>query len=158
MHITKHCPVWYMMIFWSIHSLYLLISPLASPVKTSRVSPTKPSRASPAKTSRQISMEIKPDTPAISSVKARMTNLSQQRAMWSSSTGNKHTVYRVFFFFPGGGDWGVNPFGKKFVNPPHPTLVPIFGPKFVPPPPAMELQIDLSIFQNDNSLKYFLCS
>ncbi|XP_072014096.1 uncharacterized protein [Amphiura filiformis] len=44
---------------------------------------------SPVKTSRQVSMEIHPDTPAISSVKSRMQNLSQQRAMWGSTEGQE---------------------------------------------------------------------
>ena len=46
--------------------------------------------------------------------------------------------YSGFFSWGGGGGRGqtgrVPPSGKNFVNPPHLTLVPIFGPKLVPPP------------------------
>ena len=44
--------------------------------------------------------------------------------MLSKSTGQG--------FFPGG--MGVPLAGENFVNPPHPTLVPVFGPRLVPPP------------------------
>ena len=38
-------------------------------------------------------------------------------------------------FFPGGGTGGVPPSSENFANPPpHPTLVPVFGPRLVPPP------------------------
>ena len=37
-------------------------------------------------------------------------------------------------FFSWGGTGGVPPSGEKFANPPHLTLVPIFGPRLVPPP------------------------
>ena len=37
------------------------------------------------------------------------------------------------FFFPGR-DWRVPPSSKNFVNSPHLTLVPVFGPRLVPPP------------------------
>ena len=34
-------------------------------------------------------------------------------------------------FFPGG--WGSPHLAKKLSTPPHPTLVPVFGPRLVPP-------------------------
>ena len=37
---------------------------------------------------------------------------------------------RVFFLE----DWGVPPSGENFANLPHPTLVPVFGPRLAPPP------------------------
>ena len=36
------------------------------------------------------------------------------------------------FFFPGG--TGGPPIWRKFCQSPHPTLVPVFGPRLVPPP------------------------
>ena len=37
-------------------------------------------------------------------------------------------------FFPGG--TGGPPSNENFANPPNPTLVPVFGPRLVPPPQA----------------------
>ena len=45
-----------------------------------------------------------------------------------SSMQRDHLHIRVFF--PGG--LGVPPSGENFVNPPHPTLVPVFAPWLVP--------------------------
>ena len=44
-------------------------------------------------------------------------------------------VTRVFFLGEGE-DWGIPPSGKKFCQSPHLTLVPVFGPRLVPPSPA----------------------
>ena len=39
------------------------------------------------------------------------------------------TILRIAGFFPGGG----SPIRRKFCQSPHPTLVPVFGPRLVPP-------------------------
>ena len=38
--------------------------------------------------------------------------------------------YKITGFLP----WGVSPSGENFVNPPHLSLVPIFGPRLAPQP------------------------
>ena len=53
-------------------------------------------------------------------------------------------------FFPGG-DWGGPPIRRKFCqSPPHPTLVPVFGPRLVPPQPRF-------VPENLKNLNTFLC-
>ena len=52
-------------------------------------------------------------------------------------------------FFPGG-TGGVPPSGENFANPPHPTLVPVFGPRLVPPQPRF-------VPENLKNLNTFLC-
>ena len=55
-----------------------------------------------------------------------------ERIRITDFSGMLYTTVRVHVFLP----WGTreSPIQRKFCQSPHPTLVPVFGPRLVPPP------------------------
>ena len=85
--------------------------------------------------------------PSLSIAKERLTCLNN--VPWSLQACWVHFfLHPPQGFFLGG--WGVSPIRQKFCQSPHLTLVPVFGPRLVPPQPRF-------VPENLKNLNTFLC-